>query len=216
MMQWAAAARAATASIIVNKIDAEGVDLPALVAQIQAAFGKRMPAAEPAGRTAARGRRLLLQPAAPAATADFSSVEQAHRALVEQVVEVDAGLRRALPQRRRRRPERAACAARTGAARRPPDPDLLRLGAQRRRRAELLDVIVRLLPNPTEGNPPQFLKGERKAGDGDRPPSPFIGLMRRNMAMKMTAITAAAMPRIAGSTWGSEPNTRNTATRSAG
>jgi elongation factor G len=26
--------------------------------------------------------------------------------------------------------------------------------------AELLDIIVRLLPNPSEGNPPQFLKGE--------------------------------------------------------
>jgi elongation factor G len=26
--------------------------------------------------------------------------------------------------------------------------------------AELLDVIVRLLPNPTEGNPPEFLRGE--------------------------------------------------------
>ena len=32
--------------------------------------------------------------------------------------------------------------------------------------AELLDVIVRLLPNPTEGNPPAFLKGE---GDGAQP-----------------------------------------------
>jgi elongation factor G len=29
--------------------------------------------------------------------------------------------------------------------------------------AELLDVFVRLLPNPTEGNPPQFLKGEGEA-----------------------------------------------------
>jgi elongation factor G len=29
--------------------------------------------------------------------------------------------------------------------------------------AELLDVIVKLLPNPTEANPPDFLKGEGEA-----------------------------------------------------
>jgi elongation factor G len=30
--------------------------------------------------------------------------------------------------------------------------------------AELLDVIERLLPNPTEGNPPQFLQGRGRGG----------------------------------------------------
>ena len=31
--------------------------------------------------------------------------------------------------------------------------------------AELLDIFVKLLPNPTEGNPPQFLKGEGEASE---------------------------------------------------
>ena len=86
MMQWARAARACR-MIIVNKIDAENVDLPALLDTIQDAFGKEcLPLNLPAA--GGSSRRLLLQPGA--GDADFSSVAEAHRALVEQVVEVDA------------------------------------------------------------------------------------------------------------------------------
>jgi elongation factor G len=46
-----------------------------------------LPAAQPARRRRHPGRRLLLQ---PRGHSDFGSVDAAHRALVEQVVEVDA------------------------------------------------------------------------------------------------------------------------------
>ncbi len=164
MMDWARQRRLCRL-IVVNRIDAQGVDLGALVAQIQTAFGKEC---LPLNLPAAQGTRVLdcffnrSAPAheQPALQADFSSVEQAHRALVEQVVEVDADfverylndgdvdpaeLHAPLEQALREGHLIPICfvSARNGAG-----------------VAELLDVIERLLPNPLEGNPPQFFKGE--------------------------------------------------------
>jgi elongation factor G len=159
MMQWAAQ-RERDRIIIVNKIDAQDINLEALVGQIQAAFGREcLPVNLPAGR----GERVVdcfynMAPDSPAT--DFSSVEQAHRALVEQVVEVDAAfverylndgdvdpqeLHAPLEQALREGHLIPICfvSARTGAG-----------------VPELLDVIARLLPDPTEANPPSFLKGE--------------------------------------------------------
>src|SRR6185312_17391661 len=96
----------------------------------------------------------------PGGDADFSSVAEAHQALVDQVIEVDeALLAKYLEQGEEIAPgelhapfEKAlreghlvpVCfvSGRTGAGVR-----------------ELLDVIVKLAPNPAEGNPPLFTKG---------------------------------------------------------
>ncbi len=166
MMEWARQ-RGLDRIVIVNKIDAQGVDLPGLLAQIQAAFGKEcLPLNLPVGG----GTRVVdcfFNASAPAGQEpDFSSVEEAHRALVEQVVEVDPDfverylnegdvdpreLHAPLEQALREGHLIPVCfvSARSGAG-----------------VAELLDVIVRLLPNPAEGNPPEFLKGE---GEEARP-----------------------------------------------
>jgi elongation factor G len=159
MMQWAAQ-RERDRIIIVNKIDAQGVNLEALVGQIQAAFGKEcLPVNLPAKKGAAVVDCFYNMKQDGAAT-DFSSVEQAHRALVEQVVEVDAAfverylndgdvdpqeLHAPLEQALREGHLIPICfvSARTGAG-----------------VPELLDVISRLLPDPTEANPPAFLNGE--------------------------------------------------------
>ncbi|HSV47918.1 MAG TPA: GTP-binding protein, partial [Ramlibacter sp.] len=91
MMQWAAQ-RERDRLIVVNRIDAQGVDLPGLVEQIQAAFGKEcLPVNLPAG-DGARVVDCFWSMATDGPATDFSSVAQAHRALVEQVVEVDAAL----------------------------------------------------------------------------------------------------------------------------
>jgi elongation factor G len=159
MMEWAKQ-RERDRIIIVNRIDAQAANLEALVAQIQAAFGKEC---LPVNLPSQRGERVLdcfwkLKDEGP--PPDFSSVEQAHRALVEQVVEVDAAfverylnegdvdpaeLHAPLEQALREGHLIPICfvSARTGAG-----------------VPELLDVIERLLPDPTESNPPAFLEGE--------------------------------------------------------
>ena len=148
--------------IVVNKIDAQGVDLPALLAELQSVFGREC---LPLNLPAAGATRVVDCFYNAAGEADFSSVESAHRALVEQVVEVDAAfveryleegdvdpreLHAPLEQALREGHLIPVCfvSARSGAG-----------------VAELLDVIVRLLPNPTEGNPPRFLRGEGAAAE---------------------------------------------------
>ncbi|MFP5398638.1 MAG: elongation factor G [Gammaproteobacteria bacterium] len=143
--------------IVVNKIDAQGVDLPGLLAQIQAAFGKEC---LPLNLPDAGGTQVVDCFYNREGHSDFGSVDAAHRALVEQVVEVDADfverylndgdvdageLHAPLEQALREGHLIPVCfvSARSDAG-----------------VAELLDVIVRLLPNPTESNPPDFLNGE--------------------------------------------------------
>ena len=88
MMEWAAA-RKLCRLVIVNKIDAENVDLPALLTQIQSVFGREcLPINLPAGG----GKRVVDCFFNPDGESDFSSVKAAHQALVDQVVEVDEEL----------------------------------------------------------------------------------------------------------------------------
>ena len=143
--------------IIVNKIDAEGADLAALLADIQASFGKEC---LPLNLPAAGATQVVDCFYNRDGTSDLGAVADAHRALVEQVVEVDGAfvdrylndgdvdaseLHAPLEQALREGHLIPVCfiSARTGAG-----------------VAELLDVMARLLPNPTEGNPPDFLHGE--------------------------------------------------------
>ena len=161
MMDWCAQRRLCRL-VIVNKIDAENVDLPGLLAGIQAAFGKEcLPINLPAGG----GKRVVDCFFNPSGEADFSSVAEAHRALVDQVVEVDEDLMSLYLEQGEIAPdqlhapfERAlreghlvpVCfvSARTGAG-----------------IPELIQIVDQLLPNPTEGNPPLFIKGEGAAAE---------------------------------------------------
>jgi elongation factor G len=163
MMEWAAARRLCRL-LIVNRIDAPGVDLAALVQQLRATFGNEC---LPLNLPAAGGTKVVdcfFNPMpVPGAAVDFGSVEAAHRALVEQVVEVDAAfverylnegdvdpreLHAPLEEALRQGHLIPICfvSARNGAG-----------------VAELLDVFDSLMPNPAEGNPPQFWRGEGAA-----------------------------------------------------
>jgi elongation factor G len=143
--------------IIVNKIDAAGTVLADLLADIQATFGKEC---LPLNLPDANGSKVVDCFYNREGHSDFGSVDDAHRALVEQVVEVDAAfvdrylndgdidaseLHAPLEQALREGHLIPVCfvSARSGAG-----------------VAELLEIIEKLLPNPTEGNPPEFLNGE--------------------------------------------------------
>ncbi|KQY86056.1 elongation factor G [Pelomonas sp. Root1444] len=157
----AAGERGLARLIVVNKIDAPDVDLPGLLAQIREVFGREcLPLNLPADGSQRVADCFFAASAGLDIQADFSSVADAHRALVEQVVEVDAAfVDRYLtdgdvdPRELHAPLEQALreghlipvcfCSAKTGAG----------IG-------ELLSAIETLMPNPAEGNPPPFLEGK--------------------------------------------------------
>jgi len=156
MMEWAGE-RHLCRLIVINRIDAENVDLPGALAQVQQAFGKEC---LPINLPADGGKRVVDCFFNPAGESDFSSVAAAHQALVDQVVEVDEELMAKYLEQGEVAPDELhapfekalreghlvpVCfvSARTGAG-----------------VAELLDILVKLAPNPAEGNPPLFIKGE--------------------------------------------------------
>jgi elongation factor G len=142
--------------VIVNRIDAVGADCAKVLENIRDVFGREC---LPLNLPADGGTRVVDCFFNREGQTDFSSPAAAHQALVEQVVEVDADfvdrylnqgdvdateLHAPLEQALREGHLIPVCfvSARTGAG-----------------VAELLDIITKLLPNPTEGNPPDFLDG---------------------------------------------------------
>ncbi|SFF44259.1 translation elongation factor 2 (EF-2/EF-G) [Fontimonas thermophila] len=152
--------------VVVSHLDGGG-DLPALLDQLRENFGAEcLPINLPAdGGT--RVQDCFFARSGP--PTDFGSIETAHRAIIEQVIEVDEVL-----------------LERYLAADEPVAPEQLHDAFERALREghlipvcftsavtgagipELMDLIVRLLPNPCEGNPPPFVKGE---GDDVEPVS---------------------------------------------
>ena len=88
MMQQAAE-RQLCRMIVVNKIDAENLDLPGLVADIRQRFGQQCMVLDLPAHGAAEVVDVLAQ---DAGDADFASVAAAHRALIDQIVEEDEDL----------------------------------------------------------------------------------------------------------------------------
>jgi elongation factor G len=162
MMQWARK-RDLCRMIIVNKIDAENVDLPGLLARIQAAFGREC---LPINLPADGGKRVVDCFFNPSGTADFSSVEEAHSALVDQVVEVDEELMAKYLEKGEVAPEELHAPFEKALREGHLIPVCFVSARNGAGVAELLDIIVKLMPNPTEGNAPQLIKG---TGDKAQP-----------------------------------------------
>lgn len=155
MMAWAEE-RKLCRMIIVNGIDREKVDLPGLLTEIQETFGTNC---LPINLPAQNGRRIVDCFFNPAGDADFLSVAAAHNALIDQVVEIDPALMELhLEQGDAIRPEQLhepfERALREGHL----VPICFTSAANGAGIAELLDVFIRLLPNPMEGNPPLFYR----------------------------------------------------------
>jgi elongation factor G len=163
-MMATAAERRLDRLLIVNHIDAPGVDLAALLVQIQDSFGREC---LPLNLPANGGKEVVdcwfAPEAQPGHEADFSSVAAAHRALVEQVVEIDGELvERYLNEGDVQASELHAPleqALREGHL----IPVLFVSAKTGAGVAQLLEVISQLLPDPTEGNLPDFYRGEGDA-----------------------------------------------------
>jgi elongation factor G len=143
--------------LIVNKIDS-ATDLKALTDTLREEFG---PECLPVNLPTQSGNAVVDCFFSPSGEADFDSVAEAHQRIVDQVVEINetvmgrylelgesalsgSELHDAFEQCLREGHLIPICfvSARSGA------------GID-----ELLDLTARLLPNPTEGNPPPFTKG---------------------------------------------------------
>jgi elongation factor G len=148
--------------IVINKIDSRDADTGGLLRQVREIFGAEcLPLNLPAQGGAAVVD-CFFQPDGD--STDFSSVESAHTQIIDQVVEVDEKLMSLyLEQGEALSPEQlhdpfeqalreghlvpvCFASAETG------------VGVE-----QLLEVFERLLPNPTEGNPPHFWSGEGDA-----------------------------------------------------
>ncbi|HKT74814.1 MAG TPA: elongation factor G [Steroidobacteraceae bacterium] len=152
--------------VIVNKIDTRDAKPAELLEKIRETFGSEC---LPLNLPAAGGSQVadcFFQARGSAAAADFSSVEAAHTHIVDQVIELDEKLMALyLEQGEEISPEQLH----------DPFEQALREGhlvpvcfvsAETGTGVpELLRVFQRLLPNPTEGNAPPFLKGEGDAAE---------------------------------------------------
>ncbi len=144
--------------IIINQIDGDA-DLEALTGEIQETFGRHcLPLNLPA---AGRQRVLDCFFTLEGEETEFSSVEEAHTRLVEQVIEVDEALMELyLEQEQSIRPEQLhdpfEQALREGHL----IPICYTSAATGAGVHDLLAVITRLMPHPGEGNPPDFYLGE--------------------------------------------------------
>ncbi|MDR3393980.1 MAG: elongation factor G [Parasulfuritortus sp.] len=156
MMHWAQT-RKLDRMIVVNKIDAPGVNLPVLLADIQAAFGREC---LPINLPSAGGSKVTDCFFNPGGEADFSSVAEAHQALVEQVVEVDEDLMAVYLEQGEVRPEQLHAPFEQALREGHLVPVCFTSAQTGTGVAELLDIMVKLLPNPAEGNPPLFVLGE--------------------------------------------------------
>lgn len=149
--------------LIINKIDAAPGKLAEVVSQIQERFGSQC---LPINLPAAAGTKVIdcfFDP--DGEEPDFSSVDAAHEQIVDQVVEVDEKLMEVYLEQGEVQAEQLH----------EPFEEALREGhlipvcftstSSGAGIPELLKVIEQLMPNPQEGNPPQFLKGESEGAE---------------------------------------------------
>ena len=148
--------------IVVNKIDAESVNCAGVFDEIQTAFGPNcLPINLPADN-AARVVDCFFE--VSDATPDFDTMESAHAKIIDQVVEVDEELMELyLEQGEDITPDQLHAPFEKALREGHLVPVCFVSGRTGTGVPELLEVLERLMPNPTEGNPPTFLNGEGAA-----------------------------------------------------
>jgi len=156
MLKWAAK-RNLCRMIVINRIDAENADLPAVLSYIRQAVGKEC---LPINLPSQGGKDVVDCFFNPDGEADFSSVKEAHAALVDQVVEVDEKLMEKYLEQGEVSPEQLHAPFEKALREGHLIPVCFTSARNGAGIAALLDIFVNLAPNATEGNAPPFLKGE--------------------------------------------------------
>jgi len=153
----AAAQRKLCRMIVINKIDHDNIDLPLLVEQIRETFG---PECLPINLPADGGKNVVDVFEHETGDADFSSIAEAHKKIVEQVVEVDEETAMAYLEGEDVPAEKLhevfEKALREGHL----IPICFTSATEQTGLTELLNKIENLMPNPLEGNPRPFEHGE--------------------------------------------------------
>jgi elongation factor G len=145
--------------VIINKIDADDTDLESLLDDLRSEFGAgclplNLPAAEGVGVV-----DCFFQP--EGAKTSFSDVKTAHTQIVDQVVEVDDALMELyLEQGEDLQPDQLHAPFEKALRSEHLTPICFVSSETGAGIKQLLQIFELLMPNPAEGNPPVFLKGE--------------------------------------------------------
>lgn len=149
--------------VIVNKMDSENVDLETITEQIRETLGSEcLPINLP--NTDLTGVVDCFFGSSEGDT-NFSSIEEAHEQIIDQIVEVDEELmalyldEQELPEERLH--EVFEQSLREGHL----VPICYTSAMSGAGTDDLLTIMTRLMPNPTEGNPAQFLNGDSDSED---------------------------------------------------
>ncbi|MDD5035492.1 MAG: elongation factor G [Methylococcaceae bacterium] len=160
MMRWAKERKLCTL-IVVNKIDADNLALPALLDDLRGRFQGLVLDLPSHG-----GRDVVEVLEHDDGETDFGSVAKAHHELIERIVEEDLGLLdRYLEENQE--PKAAEIHSPFESALRAGMAPILFVSAKTGAGiADLLHVLASLSPNPKEGNPPPFYQGD-PGGDAE-------------------------------------------------
>ena len=152
MLRWAKA-RKLCVMIVINKIDADNIDLPALVSEIRSRYQGLV-----LDLPAKGGQEVIEVLENREGVSDFGAIAAAHDELIERLVEEDmALLEKYLEQGEE--PAAAELHAPFESALRAGFAPILFVSAKTGAGVEaLLQAIAHWAPNPAEGNPPPFIK----------------------------------------------------------
>ncbi len=160
--------------VLVNKIDAENVDLPGILEQLKEVFGSEC---LPINLPANGGKTVVDCFFNPSGESDFSSVADVHTELVDQVVEVDDKLMELYLEQGEISSEQLhdpfEKALRTGHI----IPVCFASAETGAGVEAFLNVLAKLAPNPLEGNPHAFVRehsGKTETLEADQDPEHHV------------------------------------------
>ncbi|MEM1090406.1 MAG: elongation factor G [Pseudomonadota bacterium] len=143
--------------IVINKIDADGIDLTELVREIRRTFGD---ICLPVNLPSENASKVLDVFFHTEGEADIFSVEAAHTEITDQVVEMDEDLMEVYLDQGSVEPRQLHDAFEKALREGHLVPICFTSATTGAGIPELLDFMKSLMPSPLEGNPPPFLRGE--------------------------------------------------------